>query len=208
MPQPIEKKRKFPHQKRAHKTIDEILEATAQLLERSGKAGFTTNHIARRAGYSIGTLYRYFPHKLAIMREMAESELRQQEAAARTLLEGTGALDADELIRGVVRSILQRFSRSRARKSILSALIDDAELVARTNETHLRIMHMFQTRLVEIDPARFRRPTEISCRALSGALLGSIRSTLFTEPNCLKHPEYERELIAMVTHFVSAREAT
>lgn len=68
-----------------------------------------------------------------------------------------------------------------------------------------RIMHMFQTRLAEIDPARFRRPTEISCLALSGALLGSIRSTLFSEPRYLKDPEYERELVAMVTHFVSAR---
>ncbi|WP_419914421.1 TetR/AcrR family transcriptional regulator [Hoeflea sp.] len=201
-----EKKRKFPHQKRAQKTIDEILEATAQLLERSGKSGFTTNHIARRAGYSIGTLYRYFPHKMAIMREMVESELRQQELAARALLERTDELGADELIRGVVRAILQRFGRSKARKSVLTALIHDAELVARTNETNLRIMHLFQTRLVEIDPDRFRPPTEISCLALSGALLGSIRSTLFSEPTYLKHPEYERELIAMVTHFVSLRD--
>ena len=206
MPQAPEKKRKFPHQKRAQKTIDEILEATAQLLEHGGRAGFTTNHIARRAGYSIGTLYRYFPHKLAIMREMVEAELKQQEMATRALLERTDSPDADELIRGVVRAILQRFGRSKARKSVLTTLIHDTELVARTHETNRRIMHMFQTRLVEIDPARFRRPTEISCLALSGALLGSIRSTLFSEPRYLKNPEYERELVAMVTHFVSARD--
>ena len=40
---------------------------------------------------------------------------------------------------------------------------------------------------------------------LSGALLGSIRMTLFFQPELLNDPEYERELFVMVSHFVSVR---
>lgn len=40
----------------------------------------TTNRIAERAGYSIGTLYQYFPNKMALLGALAERHL--DEAAA------------------------------------------------------------------------------------------------------------------------------
>lgn len=205
MQQGIERKRKNPHQQRARQTIELILEATAQVLERSGDTKFTTNHIARRAGYSIGTLYRYFPDKMSILREMALADLELQEKRARELLAGSQGATGHEVIAHLVSSTLQPFRRSRARKSMLLSLLSDAELVARASDVHLRIMHMFQSRLAEIDPARFRQPDDMSCMVLSGALVGSIRTTLFTEPGYLNDPEYERSLIDLVIHIVSNR---
>ena len=55
--------RKRPTQVRARRTVDLILEAAAQILARHGEEGMTTNHIAERAGFSIGTLYQYFPNR-------------------------------------------------------------------------------------------------------------------------------------------------
>ena len=48
-----------------------ILEAAAQLLERDGYAATTTDHIAERAGVSVGSLYQYFPNKDAILLALA-----------------------------------------------------------------------------------------------------------------------------------------
>ncbi len=202
-----ENKRKNPLQSRAVDTIDVIMEATAQVLERNENAGFTTNHIARRAGVSIGTLYRYFPHKKAILREMAESEMRRREARVREALASIDCDSGEELIEAVVRSILEPFRNyGRARKRMLLSLIQDSEIVAQANTLHVGIMRLLQDRLFEVDPARYRPPTDLLCATASGALLGSIRSMLFSAPAYLHDPDYERELIAMVTHFVTERE--
>mgnify|MGYP003595262171 CR=1 FL=1 len=80
--------RRAPVQSRARASRDAILRASAQLLRepagrlegvrdsthsrrhgllaRAGAADFTTNHVATRAGVSIGTLYEYFRDKDAI----------------------------------------------------------------------------------------------------------------------------------------------
>ncbi|QHS10814.1 TetR/AcrR family transcriptional regulator [Sinimarinibacterium sp. NLF-5-8] len=59
--------KKQPRQTRAQVTFDAIVEASGQLLARSGYDALTTNHIAEVAGVSIGSLYEYFPNKQSIV---------------------------------------------------------------------------------------------------------------------------------------------
>ena len=72
--QPKLNPRKQATQARAARTIEIILEAAAHILERRGLAGYTTNAIAKRAGVSIGSLYRYFPNKDAITIALIDRE--------------------------------------------------------------------------------------------------------------------------------------
>lgn len=72
--------RRSPRQDRSRFTVDILLEAAAQLFGRDGTAT-TTNHIAARAGTSIGTLYQYFPDKQAILNALARRHVA--DAAAR-----------------------------------------------------------------------------------------------------------------------------
>ena len=71
--------RRRPKQARSRATLDAILEAASQILERDGAAGFNTNVVAERAGVSIGTLYQYFPDKTAILLAAAEREAASAE---------------------------------------------------------------------------------------------------------------------------------
>ncbi|HLS15071.1 MAG TPA: TetR/AcrR family transcriptional regulator [Beutenbergiaceae bacterium] len=57
-----------------------LLEAAAQVFQREG-LGATTNRIAERAGYSIGTLYQYFGSKQALLYALAERHLHEIGAA-------------------------------------------------------------------------------------------------------------------------------
>lgn len=59
--------RKSPAQARARETVEAILEAAVDLFSTRGYARTSTNHVAARAGVSVGSLYQYFPNKDAIL---------------------------------------------------------------------------------------------------------------------------------------------
>jgi AcrR family transcriptional regulator len=59
--------RKTPRQARSRATVDAIVTAGARVLDTRGWSGFTTNEVASVAGVSIGSLYQYFPNKMALV---------------------------------------------------------------------------------------------------------------------------------------------
>ena len=73
--------RKRPSQARSQRTVDAILKAAAQVFSRRGYAATTTNHIAERAGVSIGSLYEYFPSKDALLAALMEAHIEEADAA-------------------------------------------------------------------------------------------------------------------------------
>jgi AcrR family transcriptional regulator len=58
--------RRRPVQRRSRETVEAVLDGVVRVLERYGVGGVTTNRIAEAAGVSIGSVYQYFPDKLAI----------------------------------------------------------------------------------------------------------------------------------------------
>ena len=62
--------RKSPRQSRSRATAKAVLDAAAHILDQPGQPDFTTNHVAEKAGISIGSLYQYFPNKETILAEL------------------------------------------------------------------------------------------------------------------------------------------
>lgn len=62
--------RKSPQQDRSRETVNKILGCTKKILIDHGIERLTTNNIAKEASISIGSLYQYFPNKLAILKEL------------------------------------------------------------------------------------------------------------------------------------------
>lgn len=61
-------------QPRSRHTIRTILDGAAQLLIEAGYSRATTNKIAERSGFSVGTLYQYFESKEDIYQELMTQE--------------------------------------------------------------------------------------------------------------------------------------
>jgi AcrR family transcriptional regulator len=80
--------RRKPSQARSQRSVDAIVEASAQVLERHGYHSATTNRIAARAGVSVGTLYQYFDNKDQIFDLLIEREAASYLAALETSLAG------------------------------------------------------------------------------------------------------------------------
>lgn len=99
--------RREPQQARSQKLVGWILHAAAQVFAERGYAGGTTNHIAEKAGVSIGSLYQYFPNKTAILTALALAHLSEGEALAQRLLDQ--ARDPSLPLEGLLRLFVKGF---------------------------------------------------------------------------------------------------
>ena len=72
-------------QERSRRTIQNILDAALQVLIDEGFERSTTNRIADKAGYSVGTLYQYFEDKDDIYGKIVDQALLKMTDSAEAL---------------------------------------------------------------------------------------------------------------------------
>jgi AcrR family transcriptional regulator len=63
--------RNAPLQARSRARLGRVLDAAEEVLEREGPDGFSTTAVARMAGVSVGSVYRFFPDKQALAEALA-----------------------------------------------------------------------------------------------------------------------------------------
>lgn len=68
----LDKPTNQPQQSRGKQTVSYILTAAEILLKESGLKNFTTNKIAEKAGFSVASLYQFFPNKEIIFKEILD----------------------------------------------------------------------------------------------------------------------------------------
>lgn len=126
-----DKSRRTPRQSRAEGTVDAILTAAFQLLEAEGVEALTTNHIAARAGVSIGTLYQYFASKQDILAALAQRRAAAvRDHIAQTLIDQPHVSS----VRRIIRALMHGFEGSPAtREALLSALFHRGDAVLAQN---------------------------------------------------------------------------
>jgi AcrR family transcriptional regulator len=95
--------RKTPRQRRAIETHAAILTAAAHILVERGVSGFTTNHVARRAGVPIGSIYQYFPNKEAILLALLHRQLERARATRPALLDAGPELPLRDRLAATIR---------------------------------------------------------------------------------------------------------
>ena len=177
-----------PQQARSRATVDAILEAAAQVLEAKGSPGFTTDTVATRAGVSIGTLYRYFADKQAILTTLAWREkARVDGAVLNALSQPDGGLAPD---RAAIRAFLQAFNgRTSVRRAALQTLMDTADASALAEGFAPVQAHMRDAEGNLLPPLRGF--------VLARALHGAMRAAVLERPELLADPEFENELVRL-----------
>ncbi len=83
----------LPLQERSRQTYEAILAAAAEILEDVGIDRFSTNLICARAQLTPPALYRYFPNKYALLKELATRLMDAQDRAVFAWID-QGGLDA------------------------------------------------------------------------------------------------------------------
>jgi AcrR family transcriptional regulator len=76
VPEPSETRR-LPLQDRSRQRVERILDAASQIFAEVGYEAATTEQIALRADTSIGSIYQFFPNKLALFNAIAARYLEK-----------------------------------------------------------------------------------------------------------------------------------
>ena len=104
-------RRNTPRQRRSRTTVENIKQATLQLIAKGGFAELGTGRIAERAGISIGSLYQYFPTCEAILLALYEDVTASLTDSTKRLLLEVIDVPPAEGIEFVIRSLLTLHKR-------------------------------------------------------------------------------------------------
>ncbi|MBS2013550.1 MAG: TetR/AcrR family transcriptional regulator [Deltaproteobacteria bacterium] len=189
--------------------VEAILKAATELVGEGGIHGLTTNHIARRAGVSVGSLYRYFPDKESII---AELDLRYRRAAADTMLLGIAKLSSEDVdLEAALARILRHFMvpphetlavRRMFMRSVPLEWIERgaAEIWSSVVDP---VTQAFRRLRPEVSEAELRRRVIVALHAVQGVALASI----VWEPEALPGSDAASELARMLAPYLLAPSA-
>ena len=101
------KSRKSPKQSRSKITVEAILQATTHILLAGGAQALTTNHVAERAGVSIGSLYQYFPNKESLIAALIEQHVQQEIECLSSIIENWQGAFNESLFRKLIQAFIK-----------------------------------------------------------------------------------------------------
>jgi AcrR family transcriptional regulator len=113
--------RRQPRQSRGHRRVDALLNAAAEEIGAVGYEAATMCSIAERAGASIGSLYQFFPNKLAVVQALRQRYCEEFEQLWAPLADEAPHESLGELVNQMVDSTVAFVERHPAFLALLDA---------------------------------------------------------------------------------------
>lgn len=113
--------RRLPRQSRGRRRVDTLLAAASAEISDEGYEAATMCSIATRAGASIGSLYQFFPNKLAIVQALREQYCEAFEQMWAPLASEAKHLSLEELVGRLVDSAVMFIEEHPAFLALLDA---------------------------------------------------------------------------------------
>lgn len=117
--------RREPKQLRSKQTVNTMLDAVTVVLKRYGPDGVTTNRISEVAGFSIGSLYQYFPDKQAIYRALHERHVNEVREAITHALAENASGSFEDFTRALVEGLVNVHAADPQLHQLITALVPE-----------------------------------------------------------------------------------
>jgi AcrR family transcriptional regulator len=117
--------RRQPRQPRSKQTVNTMLDAVTVVLKRHGPDGVTTNRISEAAGFSIGSLYQYFPDKQAIYRALHDRHVNEVRAAITQALADNTSGSLEDFTRALVEGLVNVHAADPQLHQLITALVPE-----------------------------------------------------------------------------------
>ena len=135
--------RRKPSQERSRDRVERILDATAELLAELPVDKITTAAIAEKAGVPIGSVYQYFPNKLAVLAQLARRVMEKVDLQTASLItEDFGVLPWDQAIDRAIDATMQGYAEQPGYVQLLLSIRPTPEFGAITDESNERVAAM------------------------------------------------------------------
>ena len=161
--------RRKPSQERSRDRVERILAATATLLGETPIDKLTTAAIAERAKVPIGSVYQYFPNKLAILAELARAVMEEVDAKTAELVNTDfGVLPWDVAIDRGVDLTMRGYLEQPGYVQLLRGIRPTPEFRAITDASNARVAEIFAahpTLREAIEPERIELVTRAAVQA-------------------------------------------
>jgi AcrR family transcriptional regulator len=197
------KMRKEPQQSRSRATTDAILDAAAHILGDRGWAGLTTNAVADVAGVSIGSLYQYFPNKLALIEAVRRRHFDEVLAVLRAAAD-------DKLVRvrrvaALVDGMISVHGRYPAAHRVL---LEESPRAGDARVAHDVFETAYSKGYEAVFKANSLRATDVrvGAQVLAGGVAGAVHEA--ARQGTLRSPILRAELINLVESFLSIRRSS
>lgn len=194
--------RKQPQQARSRATIDAILQAAAHILGRRGWDALTTNAVAEAAGVSIGSLYQYFPHKLALVEAVRQRHFDEVLAVLRAAADDERP--RPRRIEALVDGMIGVHSRYPAAHRVLLEEAPRGRDAGPAHDRFTAILHQRYEAIVRANGhgALTDRP-RIAAHVLAAAVAGVVHDA--ARRGTLGSDALRRELLELVDSYLSSR---
>ena len=196
--------RKKPRQDRSRQTVAAILGAAAQVLERHGYAGATTDAIAERAGVSIGSVYQYFPNKDAILVALVEQHMEDGFRLLGGMLDEArhAAPDLEALIGQFVEAMM---ALHRSQPKLHRVLFEEAPLPAslrgRLQRYEDDIAGTVAKLLTAQPELRVERP-ELAAQIVVRSIEGLVHGFVLHAPPDIEPDAFSREIVTLLVRYL------
>jgi AcrR family transcriptional regulator len=190
--------KKEPQQARSRATVAAVIEAGAQVLGRGGFSAFNTNRVAQVAGVSVGSIYQYFPNKLALLEAIRRRHFGEVLGVLARVTSGVRPLGGriEELVEGLA-------AVHGASPALHRALLAEAPRTARGSAAQEAFEQAYLAGYMALMPvargSRARRAE--AARVLAAAVEGAVHDAALRET--LKSPIFREELTRMVRSFLA-----
>ncbi|MFL9867738.1 TetR/AcrR family transcriptional regulator [Paraburkholderia fungorum] len=205
---PAQAARRAPRQQRSRATVDALIQAGAHVLAARGWTKFTTNEVARVAGASIGSLYQYFPDKLALAEAIRTRHLDEVLAVLPNPGERGDAigleleLELEKRVGQVIDGIIAIHLDS---QRLHRVLLDEVPLAARASGDAFEVEYLRRYQAL-IQPGTQQPGTPgdaIAAQVLASAVEGVVHAA--ASRGELGTPEMRRELNGFVCAYLRER---
>ena len=199
--------RKLPRQERSKITVEAILEATTRILVEEGYDKANTNHIAERAGISIGSLYQYFPNKESLIAALMEQHVTEMAELVETKLNCLFDSPLEIAIPEIITAIVAAHAINPRLHQVLSEEIPRSERSPQMHKANERITELVQTYLERWREQIYPQNIDLTVFIVSRTVDALCHAAVIEYPNFVRDSQFEREVSNLLLSYLTKNPA-